>query len=131
MNQLQSKNLIHTRKCDGCRQDFSCNDLGYDFRTKEFHCFQCNHNRYIDEGPDNDPKCNGCHQRFPIDELGIDENTKEYLCIHCNHYRYSNIDKEDVPKLCDFCDTLCDSLDVGKCEEGNLNVCGECWIKSL
>ena len=39
MNQLQSKNLIHTRKCHGCRQDFSCNDLGYDFRIKEFHCF--------------------------------------------------------------------------------------------
>jgi len=131
MNQLQSKTLIHTRKCHGCRQNFSCNGLGYDFKTKEFHCFQCNHNRYVDEGPNHYPKCNGCYQRFPIDELGIDENTKEYLCIHCNHYRYSNIDKEDVPKLCDFCDTLCDSLDVGKCEEGNLNVCGECWIKSL
>ena len=130
MNQLQSKNLIHTRKCHGCRQNFSYNELGYDFKTKEFHCFQCNHNRYIDEGPDNDPKCNGCHQRFPIDELGIDENTKEYLCIHCNHYRYANID-DDAPKSCDFCDTLCDPLDVGKCEEGNLNVCGECWIKSL
>ena len=71
-------------------KSFSSNVLGYDFKTKESHCFQCNHNRYIDEGPDNHPKCSGCYQRFPIDELGIDEDTKEYLCIHCNHYRYAD-----------------------------------------
>ena len=58
-----------------------------------------------------------------FDELGIDKDTKDYLCIHCNHYRYADMD-DDAPKLCDFCDTLCDTLDVGKCEEGNLNVCG-------
>ena len=73
MNQLQSKNLIHIRKCHGCRKNISCKDLGYDFKTKEFHCFQCNHNRYVEEGSDNDPKCNGCYQRVPINELGIDE----------------------------------------------------------
>ena len=129
MNQLQLKNLSHTRKCHGCRQDFSCNDLRYDFRNKEFHCFRCNHNRYIDEGPDNDPKCNGCYERFSIDELGVDKATKEYLCIHCNHYRYVDID--DRPKTCDFCDTLCDPLDVGKCKDGNMSICGDCWIKSL
>ena len=64
INQVQ--NLTHTRKCLGCRQDFSCNELGYDFKTKAFHCFQCNHNRYIDEGPDHYPKCSGCYQRFCI-----------------------------------------------------------------
>ena len=82
MNQLQSKTLIHTRKCYRCQQELSCNELGYDFETKEFHCFHCNHNRYVDEGPGNYKKCNGCYKSFPIDELGIDEDTKENLCIH-------------------------------------------------
>ena len=127
---MYQQNLTHIRKCHGCRQYFSSNYLGCDFKNKEFYCFRCNHNRYVEEGSDNDQKCNGCYQRFPIDELGINENTKEYLCIHCNHHRYADIDN-DAPKLCDFCDTLCDPLDVGKCEDRNMNICGECWIKSL
>ena len=91
---------------------------------------QCNHNRYIDEESDNQSKCSGFYQRFPIDELGIDESTRDYLCIHCNHYRHIDI-VDDTPKTCNFCDTLCDPLDVGKCENGNMNVCGGCYIKSL
>ena len=39
MKQLQSKNLIHTRKCHGCRQDFSCNELGYDFKKERVSLF--------------------------------------------------------------------------------------------
>ena len=66
--------------------------LGYDFKTKEFHCFQYNHNRSIDEGPDNHPKYSGCYKRFPIEILGIHENTKDYLFIHCNYYRYTESD---------------------------------------
>ena len=66
MIQLQPKNLIHTCKCHGCRQDFSCNDLGYDFKTKEYLCFPYNHNRYKDEGPDHYSNCSGCYRRFCI-----------------------------------------------------------------
>ena len=128
MSKFYQQNLTHVRKCHGCRQEFSSNDLGYDFKNKEFHCFRCNHNRYIDEGPEDHPQCKGCYERFPITELEVDESTKEYFCIDCNHHRY--VDINDRLKTCDFCDTLCDPLDVGECEDESL-ICGDCWIKSL
>ena len=50
--------------------------------------------------------------------------------FHCNHYRYADVD-DDTQKTYDFCGTLSDLLDVGKCVDGNMNICGNCWIKSL
>ena len=70
MDQLAKlKDLPHRRKCNGCHQMFSSDELAIDNPRTDFICINCNNDRYwIEE--DTHQTCNVCNKLTYNDDLG-------------------------------------------------------------